>query len=127
MRSDHVRQLIQTAFPSLQVFNGAINRNLEYAIGVFSRRNSQPIISVGTDSSYNILPITILVHWSQDADECERQAQAIYDFLYKKSKFSISNVNVISANVLSSGPIDIARDENNICEMTINVDFYYER
>ena len=129
MRSDHVRQLLQAAFPSVPCFNGAIDRNLEYAVGVFSRRSSNRVVAVGGrgNSSYNILPVTILAHWSQDADQCEQTAQSIFDYLYCKSNFSIGDVNVIVADVLSSGPIDIDRDENNICEMTINVDFFYER
>lgn len=113
-------------YENISVISGAVDSNNEKSIGIFLRQH-EPVVAVGTDSSYNILPVTFLVHWTESTDSCESAANDLLDLFYKKYAFKMNNKDVYFANVLDSTPIDISRDDQNICEMVVRVDFYYER
>lgn len=123
-----VRKYLKTFddYKNISVISGAVDSNNEKSIGIFLRQH-EPVVAVGTDSSYNILPVTFLVHWTESTDSCELAAKDLLDLFYKKYAFKMNNKDVYFANVLDSTPIDISRDDQNFCEMVVRVDFYYER
>ena len=122
--SDFV-QVLKGLHPDIKFFNGCISKD-EKCVGVYARGNSTPPTAIGSEPSYRILPATLLVHWNENSDECEKTANSLYKTL-EKGISSISGVRVIQLQLLESVPVNIGRDDTNKCEMTIRLNIFYER
>lgn len=119
---------LQAQFADTKFYNGAINKNEAQNIGVFARDGAAPRLALGgkDNTSYNVLPITILVHWSEDSNVCEIKAWALYNYLFASSNFYIGARRIVQIQMLNPNPIDIGRDENNFCERVIRLNIFYE-
>ena len=120
---------METNFPLVDFSSGFIDRDKEKVIGIYLGSSASPVLALGgvQNTSYNILPITILVHWTESSSECEGQAKAIYNFLLGKSDFNISSIRIVSIQMLESSPVNIQRDEKNYCEMVIRCNIIYSK
>lgn len=122
--SDFV-QTLKSRYPNIKFFNGCVSRD-EKCVGVYARGNASPITAVGTKPSYSVLPVTLLVHWGENSDDCETTANLLYEGL-EQGIDNINNTRVIQIQMLDSTPVNIGRDDNNNCEMTIRINIFYER
>lgn len=122
--SDFLGEL-KNRLPDIKFFNGTIDKT-EKCVGVYARGNAAPPTAIGGKPSYGILPVTMLVHWGENSKECEATANALYECL-ENGIAAISNTRVIQIQLLESSPVNIGRDDNNICEMTIRLNIMYER
>ena len=111
--------------PNIKFFNGCISKD-EKCVGVYARGNAAPPTAIGSKPSYGVLPVTLLIHWGENSDECETTANALYEEL-EKGIAEINGVRVIQLQLLESTPVNIGRDDNNKCEMTIRLNIMYER
>ncbi|MCX7924131.1 MAG: hypothetical protein N3B21_19305 [Clostridia bacterium] len=128
MKIKDVVSYLKQEFPSIKFYNGTIDKN-QQCVGVYARGSAAPNIAIGgvQYSSYCTLPITLLVHWGENADICEETANTIHKGLLGKAKLVMGTANVISVSMLDPGPINVQRDSNNICEMVIRANIFYER
>jgi hypothetical protein len=122
--SDFV-QVLKAKYPDIKFFNGCISKD-EKCVGVYARGNAAPISAIGTKPSYNVLPVTLLVHWGENSNDCELTANTLYEGLEAGIK-TINNTRVIQVQMMDSSPVNIGRDDNNICEMTLRINIFYER
>lgn len=122
-------QYMKQLFPAIKFYTGAINRNESECVGIFLKNASPSPIALGgvQNTSSNILPLRILVHWTENSATCEGIANSIYDELFGQSNFYINGRRIISINMLDSSPIDIDRDERGVAEMVIRLNIVYER
>lgn len=129
MRVSEFKAYLEAQFPGVKFYNGSINRNESQCIGVYTKGTATPHIAIGgkNNTSFGMLPVSILVHWTEDADQCEQQAQEIYEDLFGLSSVTMGNSKVFAVTLLDPCPVDIRRDDNNICEMVIRVQIIYER
>ncbi len=118
-------QVLKAKYPDIKFFNGCISKG-EKCVGVYARGNAAPISAIGTKPSYNVLPVTLLVHWGENSKDCEATANTLYEGLEAGIE-AINNTRVIQIQMLDSTPVNIGRDDNNICEMTIRINIFYER
>lgn len=118
-------QVLKARYPSIKFFNGCISKK-EKCVGVYARGNAAPISAIGSTPSYDVLPVTLLVHWGENSDECETTANTLYESLRAGIK-TINNTRVIQLQMLDSTPVNIGRDDENICEMTLRINIFYER
>ena len=125
MISDIINALEQ-AFPDMKFFNGCISKD-EECVGVYARGNAPPVVAIGSQSSYNILPVTLLIHDTENAAYTEHTANTLYGNLEQGLTENIRDIRVIQVQLLDSCPVNIGRDDNNICEMTIRANIIYER
>lgn len=109
----------------IKFFKGCISKN-EKCVGVYARGNATPPTAIGSKTSYGILPVTMLIHWGENSAECESMANLLYESL-ESGIAEINNMRVIQIQLLESTPTNIGRDDNNICEMTIRLNIFYER
>lgn len=124
-----VAALLQAQFPLIKIFAGAVDRDLDQCLGVFTRQPSKTTVAIGgiENSSYRELNIAILVHWTEDTALCEAMAESVCSFLHCKKNFLIGSKKVNFVVVDGEGPIDISRDNRNIAEMVIHATINYER
>jgi hypothetical protein len=111
--------------PNIKFFNGCISKN-ERCVGVYARGNATPVTAIGSQPSYNVLPVVLLIHWGENSHDCETTANTLYSGLVGGIA-QINNLRVIQIQLLDSTPVNIGRDDNNICEMTIRLNIFYER
>lgn len=117
--------VLKERHPDIKFFNGCISKN-EKCVGVYARGNAAPPSAIGSKPSYGILPVTFLIHWGENSNECETTANMLYEWL-ENGIAEIDGVRVIQLQLLESTPVNIGRDDNNICEMTIRLNIMYER
>lgn len=122
--SDFISAL-KERFPTVKFFNGCYSKH-EKCVGVYARGNAAPIVAIGSKSSYGVLPVSLLVHWSENSKDCEATANSLYEGL-ENGIASINGVRVIQIQMLDSSPVNLGRDDENICEMTIRLNIMYER
>jgi hypothetical protein len=126
--SDFV-QALKDLFPGVKFYNGTLNRNESQCIGVYARDSAPVYRALGgsANTSYSVLPVTILIHWTENADACERQANAIYNTLFETEGLIVGGRRVILLSLRDSAPVDVGRDDSNICERTLRINITYER
>lgn len=118
-------RVLSEQHPQISFYNGCINKAAQ-CVGVYARGNAAPPTAIGSKASYSILPVTLLIHWSENSQECEKTANLLYEGL-ENGMVSIGDTRVIQIQMLDSCPVNIGRDDNNICEMTIRINIFYER
>ncbi len=120
---------LKTLYPDYVFYNGTINKNDQRCVGVYLKGRGELHRAIGdlNNTSYSILPVSILIHWGKDARICETTANEIYISLQSAINITINNKRVIYFELADSSPVDISRDENGICEMVIRLNILYER
>ena len=118
-------KVLKQQYPNIAFFNGCISKE-DRCVGVFARGNATPPTAIGSKPSYGILPVTLLIHWGENSQVCENTANLLYEGL-ENGIAQINNVRVVQLQLLEPCPANIGRDDNNICEMTIRLNIFYER
>lgn len=118
-------EILKAKYPNIKFFNGCISKD-EKCVGVYARGNAEPPTAIGSKPSYGVLPVTLLIHWGENSNECEITANSIYAGLEEPIE-EVNGRRVIQVQLLESTPVNIGRDDSNICEMTIRLNLFYER
>lgn len=129
MRISDVIKWLKTKYPGTEFYNGSMPKNKTQCIGVYLKNRGGRIIAIGgyDCTSYASLPLSLLVHWGQDADACQQQANGMYEMMQAADEETIGGHHIIDFDLQDNGPVDVARDSNNICEMVIRTNIVYER
>jgi len=129
MLIDNFIEYLETLFPDIDFYNGSIDRNLQQCVGVYLAQGGSSQIALGglDNTSFNSKTISLLIHWTENANSCEVLATSIYNTLQGKSNIYIGGKRIAAINMLDAGPININRDSNNICEMVIRISIIYDR
>lgn len=129
LRTSQLAAYLRQRLSDTSIINGSIEKDKPQSIGVYGRQGVPPVVAVGgkENSSYNILPISILVHWTENQELCDEKAEEIYDLFFMMTNTLIGSSNVIGVAMKTSSPVNVGRDEKNICESVIEMDIYFER
>lgn len=107
---------------------GKLDSKQEKSLGVYQRKTVQPPKrAIGNLSSYEVKPISLLIHWNKNATETEKTAFELYKQLEAVSQFMLNNTKIYMLSLLQSEPVDVGTDESGIYERVIEFDIYYER
>lgn len=109
---------------------GKLDNKNDRSIGVYQRKtNIPPRIAIGglENTSYEIKPVSILIHWNTNARETEECAYSLFQELLKQNNAVINNHKIRYIKLLNSEPVDVGTDDKGIYERVIELDFYYER
>lgn len=121
-----IRDYIESLGIAEFVYSGKLDSKPKYCIGVYNRNARYPPREcVGNESSYQIKPISILIHWGKKQRDTEEKASELYLALKDKENFEIDSTKIQFIKILQNEPVDIATDENGIYEFVIEADFYY--
>lgn len=123
-----VRDWLKTLIPAKFFYVGKLDSKKDNSIGVYQRKNpAPPVTAIGQPSSYEIKPISILIHWNKNATETEKAAYELYKQLGAVSSLTLNNTHVQFIQLLQSEPIDVGTDDNGVYERVIEFDLYYGR
>lgn len=108
-------------------YNSCIDKNLSQCVGIYARKNgpTQPR-AIGGNSSYGIKAITVLVHWSTNADTCEIKANALQE-LFRTAGMSESIGTTTGFFNSLVDPVGVGTDEHGIFEYIFDAEFTYRK
>lgn len=122
-----IRDWLKTLIAADKYYIGKLDKKPEKAIGVYQRKPAPPVGAIGQASSYEVKPISLLIHWTKNADITEKAAFELYKRLGAVDSLTLNDTPVKFISLLQSEPVDVGTDENGIFERVIEFDIYYER
>ena len=88
-----------------------------------------PVTALGGEkySTYNIRPVSLLVHWTKDKSEAEAAAYKLFEKLKNVTSLSIKDTHINYLRLMVPEPQDVGTDDNGVYEYVIWLDFIYQR
>lgn len=127
---DDIRGYIDSLSIAKQVYIGKLNAKKDHSIGVYPRKSSGPPVTAfgGLDhSSYDIRPISLLLHWDKDVRSSEQAAFRLFEMLRKAKGPVIGDTCVSHIELKVPEPQSVGTDDSGVHEYVIWLDFIYQR
>lgn len=125
-----IRDWVKTLGVGENFYIGKIDNKKEKSVGVYQRNPSgRANIAVGgldatkTDSKQ----VSILIHWTQYANETEEAAQELYDAILNTEDVTIAGKHVNYLRLDVPEPVDVGTDDAGVYERVIWLTIFYER
>lgn len=104
----------------------------EKSLGVYHGRAAswRPVMAIGgiQNSSYDIMAVSLLLHWNRSYPESETAAKALWDALIDVRHTDIPGGQHIQfLQMTIPEPVYVATDAFGIHEFVINFNLYYRR
>lgn len=123
-----IRDFLKDISSAKHYYIGKLDNKQDMSIGVYSLRQSgEPIRAIGSESTYNTICVSLLIHWSNNADETERVARELFNRLFSIQNIKISDHTIYMIELLTPEPVNVGTDDKGVYEQVIEVKFYYER
>ena len=128
MLLSEVIEYLKTQIEFPQWYIGKIDGAKEQCIGIYSIRGSRNHIALGglENTSYSTKAISILIHWGKNANIAEQKAQEVFNALLGQDAV-IGGKRVIDFKMITTEPIGVGTDKNNIYQYVIEVNIIHER
>ena len=124
----NIRDFIKTFGFAENYYIGKLDNKKDKSFGVYSlKRNDSPVTAIGGDSTYDIIGVSILIHWNNNANKTEITARQLYEKLRTVKEIKINNTQIYMIQLLSPEPVDVGTDDKGIYERVIELKIYYER
>lgn len=126
----NVREWIKQFDIGENFYIGKLDNKKDKLIGVYPlKRSGPPVMAVGglKNSSYNIKPISVLMHWNKNADETEQAAYSLFKAIQKAEDIRMGNVQIYYVDLKVPEPVWVGTDDKGVYEYVIEFDIYYER
>lgn len=123
-----IRDFLKTVFKAEHYYIGKLDNKQDKSLGVYTLKgNGAPVTAIGTQSTYDIIGVSLLLHWSNNANETEVTARTLYEKLRTIKNFKINDKQIYMIELLVPEPIDVGTDAKGIYERVIEMNLYYER
>ncbi len=110
------------------IYINHIDANKQRCVGVYSRAKAgKQYIAIGGQEATLTAEksISVLVHWTNNADTAETKAHQVYQAL--QDMMGDPGMGVYHSTFNAAEPISVGRDEYGIFEYVIEVKLLYER
>lgn len=123
-----IRDFLKTVFKAEHYYIGKLDNKQDRSLGVYTLKgNGAPVTAIGTQSTYDIIGVSLLLHWSNNANETEVTARTLYEKLRTIKNFKINDKQIYMIELLVPEPIDVGTDDKGTYERVIEMNLYYER
>lgn len=125
MQLSEIRDYLRTIFPEADHFYiGRIDASKEKCIGVYE---GAPLPAVRTfgPKTYDTVPVSILVYWTDNARETASAAKLLYDRLLAADFPTVGGHTVPLIALKHTAPQDCTRPNSPVYEQVIEAVFYY--
>lgn len=123
-----IRDFLKTVFKAEHYYIGKLDNKQDKSLGVYTLKgNGAPVTAIGTQSTYDIIGVSLLLHWNNNANETEVTARTLYEKLRTIKNFKINDKQIYMIELLVPEPIDVGTDDKGIYERVIEMNLYYER
>lgn len=108
------------------VYMSTLPASEKESIGVYSlSRSGDPVIAVGKQSKYGILPVKFLVHWNKYPRQGQVAATSLFNALISARDVSINEDEIKFFKLLVPTPQDVGPSDDGIYEYVIDAICYY--
>jgi hypothetical protein len=127
----NIRDWLKTLDVAEHYYTNRLDNKQEKSLGVYNRTAAgRPVTALGgiENSSYNILPVSLLLHWNRSYPQAEAAAQDLWDKLQGVTDIDIpgdQHIQFLQMTVL--GPVYVSTDQDGIHEFVISFNLYYRR
>lgn len=123
-----VRDFIKGFGLAEHYYIGKLDNKQDKSFGFYSlKRSEPPLRAVGGEPTYDIIGVSILIHWNDNAKETEQAARELFRLLYSVKDIEINSHIVYMIELLTPEPVDVGTDEKGVYERVIELKIYYER
>lgn len=124
----HIRDWLKTFGIAEHYYIGKLDNKQDRSLGIYTLKgNGAPVTAIGTQSTYDIIGVSLLLHWNNNANETEVTARTLYEKLRTIKNFKINDKQIYMIELLVPEPIDVGTDDKGIYERVIEMNLYYER
>lgn len=112
------------------VYIGKMDGKKQKSIGVYSRPTSgMPNVALGglDCTTYDVRPVSLLVHWGQDKAAAEKTAYGLFEKLRNETSLTIGGTRINYLRLMVPEPQDVGTDDDGVYEYVIWLDFLYEK
>lgn len=131
MTMENILDWLETLNVADHCYAGRLVNKKEKSLGVYHKNvETRPVMAIGglQNSSYDIMPLSLLLHWNRSYPETEAAAQALWDAIVEAKHIDIAGGQHIQfLQMTVPKPVYIATDANGIHEFVINFNLYYRR
>lgn len=125
-----IRDWVKTLGVGDNFYIGKLDNKKEKSIGIYQRSPSgnAEIALGGLENTKTVTKqVSILIHWTKNADETERTSQSLYGQFLKVTNLTIAGYHVRYLRLEVPEPVDVGTDDSGVYERVIWLDFIYER
>lgn len=123
----NVRDWLKSLIDAEHFYIGRLDNKQEKSVGVYTLKTSgEPLRGIGSDLSYDVIAVSVLVHWNENANETEVNARNLFEKLRTIKNVTINDSKVYMIQLLVPEPIDVGTD-GTIYERVIEFKLFYER
>lgn len=124
----NVRDYLKTVAKAEHYYIGRRDGKQEKSVGVYPLRRPGYPFAIGGEEATTVgmKAVSILVHWTPNANVTELAAQGIYDRLLTARDVLVGGKRVYYFKPLESEPIDVGT-EGDVFERVLEFEIYYER
>lgn len=123
----NVRDWLKTLIDAEHFYIGRLDDKQEKSVGVYTLKTSgEPLRGIGSDLSFDVIAVSVLVHWNNNANETEVNARNLFEKLRTIKNVTINDSKVYMIQLLVPEPIDVGTD-GIIYERVIEFKLFYER
>lgn len=125
-----VRDWIESLGVGEHFYIGKLDNKKEKSVGIYQRKKSgPPHIAIGglENTKYEVKPISVLVHWTKNANDTEAASFSLFDKLLNLTNVEIGGIHINYIRMLVPEPQDVGSDDAGVYERVIWFDLYYER
>lgn len=113
-----------------QVYTGKLDNKKLKSIGVYSRKlEGTARIALGglKNTSYDIKPVSLLIHWNKSQTETEEAAYKLFGMLQEVTNITIGDTFIHFISMMVPEPQGVGTDDSGVYEYAIWVDFIYKK
>lgn len=128
LRLEDIRQYIAGLGIAEHTYIGKLDNKKQKSIGVYQRLSSgTPHIALGGYgcTTYDIRPVSLLLHWTKDPVETEEAAYQLFEQLKQESSLMIGQTPIHCLLLQVPEPQNVGTDDNGVYESVIWLDFIY--
>ena len=131
MTMENILDWLETLDVADHYYANRLDNKQEKSLGVYNRTAAgRPVTALGgiENSSYNILPVSLLLHWNRSYPQAEAAAQDLWDKLQGVTDIDIpgdQHIQFLQMTVPS--PVYVSTDQDGIHEFVISFNLYYRR
>lgn len=128
LRLEDIRQYIAGLGIAEHTYIGKLDNKKQKSIGVYQRPGTgTPHIALGgyDCTTYDIRPISLLIHWTREPMETEEVAYQLFEHLKQESSLTIGNTFIHCILLQVPEPQSVGTDDSGVYEYVIWLDFIY--
>ena len=123
-----VRDWLKRLIAADHFYIGLIDNKHDKSVGVYPLSQSgYPVRGIGQDTTYDEFAVSVLIHWTKNANETERAARALFETLRTIKNASINGHRVYLIDLLTPAPVSVGTDDKGVFEQVIEFQITYER